>query len=109
MDNYLFNLLKKYQSHNTSDVKEDLYTYFKPIVDNISKKSSFEFLNSDLIIEFLELINKINLRKYNDDVAIKRFIICCLKNKKIDILRKSTKEPQKCILNLEMGYVNRIV
>lgn len=102
MDNYLFNLLKKYQNHNTSDIRENIYTHFKPIVDNISKKSSFEFLNSDLIIEFLELINKINLKKYNNDIAIERFIICCLKNKKIDILRKSMRDPKKYSLNLEI-------
>lgn len=102
MDNYLFNLLKKYQNHNTSDIRENIYTHFKPIVDNISKKSSFEFLNSDLIIEFLELINRINLKKYNNDIAIERFIICCLKNKKIDILRKSMRDPKKYSLNLEI-------
>ena len=102
MDNYLFNLLKKYQNHNTSDIRENIYTHFKPIVDNISKKSPFEFLNSDLIIEFLELINRINLKKYNNDIAIERFIICCLKNKKIDILRKSMRDPKKYSLNLEI-------
>lgn len=102
MDNYLFNLLKKYQNHNTSDIRENIYTHFKPIVDNISKKSSFEFLNSDLIIEFLELINRINLKKYNNDIAIERFIICCLKNRKIDILRKSMRDPKKYSLNLEI-------
>lgn len=102
MDNYLFNLLKKYQNHNTSDIRENIYTHFKPIVDNISKKSSFEFLNSDLIIEFLELINRINLKKYNNDIAIERFIICYLKNKKIDILRKSMRDPKKYSLNLEI-------
>ena len=60
MDNYLFNLLEKSQNHNTSDVKEDLYKYFKPIIDNISKKASFEFINSDLTIKLLEIVNKIN-------------------------------------------------
>ena len=44
MDNYLFNLLKKYQNHNTSDIRENIYTHFKPIVDNISKNHLLNFL-----------------------------------------------------------------
>ena len=102
MDNYLFNLLEKCQTHNTSNAKEDLYTYFKPIIDNISKKSSFEFLNSDLIIKFLEIINKINLERYNDDIAIKSFIIRSLVNERTDIFKKVNREPKKCPINLEM-------
>ena len=102
MDNYLFNLLEKSQNHNTSDVKEDLYKYFKTIIDNISKKASFEFINSDLTIKLLEIVNKINLKKYNTDCAIKSFIIRSLVNERTDILKKINREPKKCPLNLEM-------
>ena len=57
MVNNLFNSFKDYKCNNNIERLEELYLYFEKIIYNISKSMPYDEGHTDLIIEFIKLIN----------------------------------------------------
>ena len=89
---YLYNLITEYRNGNRSSL-EILFNKFNPLIKKISRELNYEESNSDLNIFFIELINNIDLSKFNkiSDFIIISYIRTALLNKKVDLIRKRKK------------------
>lgn len=91
-------LLKKisiYQKIGDKDILEELILKFTPLLKKYSiksSKSSFEDSMQDLIVTFIEILNKIPLNKFNEDKYILSYISKSIKNKHISLLSENFKE-----------------
>lgn len=98
-----------YQVNKNKKSLNILLIHFDEIIYNISKKIKYEEAHTDLIIAFIELLDKVNLVKYNTNEKITKLIIHSLKNKRIDLFRKYILNYQSDIsLNIDILNNNNI-
>lgn len=92
MERDLFNRVVRVKSGNKDEIIF-LIKRFKPLISKLSRNLNYECASSDLIIYFIELINNINLDKFNlkNDGALVVYISKSLRNKHFDILKKNSK------------------
>lgn len=77
-----------YKETNDKNILGELIIYFNEYINNIARKINSEYANTDLIIGFIEIINKIDIKQYSDEI-LKKIIVSSLVKKRIDIYRKN--------------------
>ena len=102
MDSNLFILFKNYKIDNNSKKLEEIYLYFKEEIYNISKGMPYEEGHSDLIIEFIKLLNSSKLNHCVNSAHLEGSIIIILKYKKLDIIKKNNKKVIECTFSDEL-------
>lgn len=87
----LYNKIYTYQKlHDKSDLNE-LIEQFKPLLKKYASKVSFEDSMQDLIVTFIETLNKIPLNRIKDEKYILSYINTSVKNGYIKISSKNAK------------------
>ncbi len=103
---YFYNLINNYKEGNDESL-EILIDHFHPLIKKISKELEYEEGYTDLIIFFIELINKIKIYNFrmSTDSAIISYIRKSLNNKRIDLNRSYKRKIFKFInIDLEEIY-----
>lgn len=107
MATYLYDLVKSAQLNDEASLVE-LIMKFKPLISKLSKKLIYEEAETDLIIEFINIILNINLNNFNhhNDGALVSYFHLTLKRKGIDLFRKSIKKLDEDLeINLDIIQV----
>lgn len=103
MEIELKNLIFEYQKFNSKKTLAEILSYFKDIICNISKKLDYEEANTNVTIELIVILKKINLSNCENDTATKAKIIHSLLNRRTDLFRKYVLKAHKELqLNLEI-------
>ncbi|MDD4591422.1 MAG: helix-turn-helix domain-containing protein [Parabacteroides sp.] len=86
MRNLLYNA-----QNGDSDATIILVEKFKPLIKKYATQLNYYCAETDLVIALLELISSIDINKFKDgcDGEIVNYIYITLRNKKIDLYRKS--------------------
>ncbi|MCG8538487.1 MAG: RNA polymerase sigma factor [Clostridia bacterium] len=91
----IYELLKRIQKGDKQSIV-DIFLRFNNTIKKFSKKLRYEESETDLIIAFLEIIKKMDVRKFQmkSDGAVINYIYYCLINKCLDLYKKKKKEFQ---------------
>lgn len=94
---YFYNLITEYKNGNQSSL-EILLNRFEPLIKKLGRNLNYEESSTDLNIFFIELINTIDLSKFNkiSDYVIISYIKKALINKKVDLIRKRGRNFEYC-------------
>lgn len=102
MEKDILNLFKDYKYNNNIKRLEELYLYFEKTISNLSKSMPYDEGHTDLIIEFIKLINSDKLNNCINSAHLEGAIIIALKYRKLDLIRKNNKKIVECALNDEL-------
>lgn len=90
MTNLRKNIIE-YRKTKDKQILENLYIYFSSYIKNICKKMYSEYKETDLIIKFIEIINKLNLKKCSNS-ELQGMIVISLIRERADIAKKKIKQ-----------------
>lgn len=90
MDTNLYTLLNEAQNRNEESLNTILVK-FKPAINKFSRELGYECAKTDLNIFLIELIQKLDLNKFNskEEGKIVNYIYNSLKNKKNNLFKKN--------------------
>lgn len=94
----LYHQLREWKNGN-KEVVEDILALFHPTIRKLSSGLYYEEAETDMIIKFLELISKLDLRRFRDadDKQIFKYIHKYLRNRSLDLFRKHKSRDISCI------------
>jgi RNA polymerase sigma factor (sigma-70 family) len=90
----LYNLIKNAKNRE-GEATLELITKFEPLIKKYSRKLNYYGDNTDLVISFIEIIDKIPIDKnehFTSDECIVGYINTCFKNKYIYLSKKNQKQ-----------------
>lgn len=90
MSNLRENIIN-YRESNDKKILEELYLYFVPYIQNIAKRLYCEDNENELTVGFIEIIKELDIKKFSNHV-IQGQIVTALMRKKIDLIRKVSRE-----------------
>lgn len=98
-------LLLQLSHQNNEDALNEIINKFKPLIKKLSNRLEYEEAETDLIISFIQIINRINPYKLKNtsEGALVNYISRALNNKSIDLFKKNVlKKTEMVELNLNL-------
>ncbi|MCG8540733.1 MAG: sigma-70 family RNA polymerase sigma factor [Clostridia bacterium] len=102
----IYELLERIQKGDKEAVV-DIFLRFNGTIKKLSKKLRYEESETDLIIAFLEIIKKMDVRKFQmkSDGAIVNYIYCCLTNEYADLYKKKKAFENVYFVEMELDTI----